>query len=919
MQRRLLALFLSRPDVPLDADTLAEQVWQGRPPRTSRKTIAVYVHRLRRAVGCAELVAFGPAGYTFVADAVNVDAVRFDRLAQHVAHGEQPLSDMIAEALGLWRGEPFQGFHDMPAAEHAAHRLSEIRAGLLEQHFELAIEAGEHADICPAIKEAIAEYPYREKLHADLMLALYRSDRRAEALEAYRQTYRLFTADLGVEPMPELQRLHAQILTCDRSLAAPASLAQDSIGRSASLSEMDDGAAVATAPAQLPPDLRSFVGREAELAALDHPLAGDGQRPATAIVISAIAGTAGIGKTTLAVRWAHRIRDRFPDGQLFVNLHGSDPTGMPTDPADALRGFLTALGVPPERVPATVDARTALYRTTLASKRVLVILDNALDADQVRPLLPGAPGCLVVVTSRDQLAGLAATEGAEPITLELLRPCDSRELVAKRVGQRRAAAEPAAIDRIADLCAGLPLALAIVAARAGSHPHHPLEALADQLESPHARLDALNAGDAVSDVREVFSWSYRSLSDEAARLFRLLALYPGPDIALPAAASLAGVPVAQARALLAELSRAHLISAHRPDRFEFHDLLRLYAIELDDRDTPGEQRRAALGRVMDHYLAAADAAATLLHPGRPAITDAPVPDGMVARIHLPTLDDAMAWFAAERQVLLAAVRVSAMWELHTHAWQLAWNLRDILDRNRLFSEQVTIQHVGLDSAQRIGNRCAEAHTHRSLGRAYGELGQHEAAREHYGHAYGLFSALGDHLGQARIHLSLGTLTARSADMRTSLDHHVQALALFERAGDRAGRGNALNNIAMNHLELGEHEQALRRCVEALELVRADGDAWAEASTLATLGEIHLALGHPTTAVDRFEEAATLLRRLGDRFHQALILSHLASAHEARGDAAAADDSLDLAIGILDDIDHPEARRLRARRAATVAG
>jgi DNA-binding SARP family transcriptional activator/tetratricopeptide (TPR) repeat protein len=909
-QRILLAATAVDAGRPVPVDALIDRIWNAGPPAEARKVLHTYVARVRRILAqisapdtTAPTLQRRVGGYQLTISTEAIDLHRFRQLvtrARGLPPGDPSRADAFSEAVSLWRGEALTGV----GGEWAAR----VRAGLRQQRLdavadwaESELARGRHAVVIDSLHELVAEYPLAESLAARLLEALHRAGRDAEALDIYGTVRRRIGEEIGAEPGPLLSNLYLTILRRrgdgrddPRRSTAPA------------------GPPVAVRPAQLPATIGGFAGRRDDLARLDA--IADRAAASGEMAVVSVCGTAGVGKTTLAVHWAHRICDRFPDGQLYVNLHGFDPTGTPTSPADALHGFLDALGVPPERMPATVDAKAALYRTTLATKRVLVVLDNVLDADQIRPLLPGAPSCLVVVTSRDQLAGLIATEGAERVTLELLSPRGSRELLALRLGPERAMAEPAAMDRITDRCAGLPLALAIVAARAGTHPQRPLAALVEQLEPPHGRLDALNAGDPLSDVRQVFSWSYRSLSDEAARLFRLLALHPGPDVAPPAVASLAGVPLQQAHALLAELGRAHLLSEHRPDRFAFHDLLRLYAVELAHQHTLDEERRIALGRVMDHYLAAADAAADLLHPGRPAIIGAPVLDG-VARIDLPSLDDAVAWFAAERHVLLAAVRACAAWDLHTHAWQLAWSLRDVLDRNRLWSEQVAIQHIGLDSAQRSGNRSAQAYTHRSLGRAYAELGQQDAAHKHYRHAYRLFSALGDHLGRAQIHMSLGMLAARSGDKRTSLDHHSQALALFERAGDRPGRGNALNNIAMNHLELGEHEQAYKHCVKALKLIREVGDRWGEASTLDSLGEIHLALGQPSIAVDRFEEAIALVRQVGDRFHEALVMSHLVRAHEARGDVATADDVLGLAIGILDELGHPDADRLRARRAA----
>jgi NB-ARC domain len=356
-------------------------------------------------------------------------------------------------------------------------------------------------------------------------------------------------------------------------------------------------------PAQLPPAVPAFIGRDAELASLDallHPKAA-AAGPAT-VVIAALSGTAGVGKSALAVHWAHRAAAQFPDGQLYVNLRGFDPDGAAMEPSEALRGFLDALGAPATRIPESLSAQAGLYRTLLAGKRILVVLDNAKDAGQVRPLLPGSPGCLAIVTSRNQLTGLVATDSAYAMTLDLLGSGDARELLALRLGSRRVAREPDAVDEIIAGCARLPLALTIAAARAAGSPSFPLAVLATELREATRALDPLNGGDPATDVRAVFSWSYHALTTDAARLFRRLGLHPGPDIALPAAASLAAIPQDRARALLGELTRAHLLAEHAPGRYAFHDLLRAYATELARAHDSQNVRNAAAHRVLDHYL-----------------------------------------------------------------------------------------------------------------------------------------------------------------------------------------------------------------------------------------------------------------------------------------------------------------------------
>ena len=633
------------------------------------------------------------------------------------------------------------------------------------------------------------------------------------------------------------------------------------------------------------------------------------------MAVCGIWGTAGVGKTTLAVHWAQRARDRFPDGQLYVNLRGFDPSGSPMTAGEAVRGFLDALGVPPQRVPATADAQAGLYRSLLAGRRMLILLDNAHDADQVRPLLPGAPGCLVLVTSRNQLASLVATEGAQPLTLDLLTAGEARQLLTLRVGAERVAVEPDAVAEIIDRCARLPLALAIVAARAVSAPAEPLASLAAELRDAGSGLDALEPDDAASDLRRVFSWSYQALTRPTARLFRLLGGIPGPDIAEPALASLAGLPVARVRPLLRELARAHLVRQHAQHRYSCHDLLRAFAAELARAEDSDDERRAALCRLLDHYLTTAFAAAHLILPSRQPVAIGPSCDGVTAAA-VTDLAEAMAWFTAEHAALLALVRRAAAEGFDVHVWQLAWSMRDFLDRKRLLHDHATVQYAGLEAARRLGDWSAQAEAHRSLGRVNTVQGRDDEAAVHYRHAFTLRHALGDHIGEAGIHLSIGMLTQRQGDMRESLRHHRKALALFELADHTPGRANALNNIALNLLELGDTERALSHCEEAITLVRKADEPWSEAAIWDSLGSIHLRLGQPERSVECCLRCLHLIKLVGDRYHESLVLVHLADAHEAAGDGRAATDALRGAVAILAEIGHADADTVRARLAAS---
>ncbi|MCP9980231.1 NB-ARC domain-containing protein [Actinomadura madurae] len=629
---------------------LATAVWGADAPGDPGTNVRANVKRLRRALGsAAPLVVARPGAYQLAVDQDSVDALRFGRLLDEAAAAPDPVVEQsrLAAALALWRGPPFDGIASDWLEQSVAPALQERYLTALERRVDLGLASGAPPD--PTELTELAErHPLRESLWARLLRVLAASGRPAQALERYELIRRRLADELGTDPSPELRELHATLLA-------------GGVPRG--------GGAV---PRQLPAGTDGFAGRVAELAALDSLLrppdqAGPAGTRSRSPLIAVITGTAGIGKTTLAVQWANRVADRFPDGQLCIDLRGYGPSGETVSSAAAIREFLDALQVPPQRIPEGPAAQAGLYRSLLAGRRMLILVDNARDADQVVPLLPGTPGCLTVVTSRDQLAGLVMTYGAHPITLGLLPPEEARRLLALRLGADRIAAEVEAADDIVDRCAGLPLALAIVAARAAIHPRHPLAALADELR------DGLSALESTADMRAVFSWSYDALSDAAARLFRLVAgLHPVRDGTIATAASLAGVPASRVRAPLAELTRANLLSEHVPGRYSCHDLLRAYACELGQtRDTDLE---AARYRLVDHYVHTASAAqrlvggdveddigADLAAPGTPGVCVT----GFSGR------DEAMAWFEAERPALLAALSLAEDLRLDRQVCRLA--------------------------------------------------------------------------------------------------------------------------------------------------------------------------------------------------------------------------------------------------------
>jgi tetratricopeptide (TPR) repeat protein len=663
-------------------------------------------------------------------------------------------------------------------------------------------------------------------------------------------------------------------------------------------------------PTQLPSVIPGFIGRREQLRQLERHLGSEATRCA-AVVISAIAGMAGVGKTALAVYWAHRVAGRFGDGQLYVNLRAFDPTASPMSPQEALRGFLHALGIAPQQVPADPDAQGGLYRSLLAGRRMLVVLDNARDAAQVRPLLPGAPGCLVVVTSRNQLSSLVAAEGAHPITLDVPSANEARDLLAARLGEARVDAEPGAVNDIIDACARLPLALAVVGARAATHPSFSLQALASELRETRGRLDTLTAGDAAADVRAALSWSYEALSPPAARLFCLLGIHPGPDITISAVASIAGIAVRQAGRLLSELTGTHLLTERRPGRYELHDLLRAYAIELAHTLHTEADLRTATHQLLDHYLRTADTAAMLLNPHWEQIALPPACPGVTPE-DITDHERALAWFTAERPVLLSVVEQAAAAGFDVHTWRLSWALIPFLDLQGHWQDWSDTQRTALEAARRTADRTAQAHSHRAIARAYLLLDRSDDAETCLREAMDLYRDLDDRTGLANAHRSLGNVFERLGRHQQALHHALQALDLYRVVGDRVGTARTLNAIGWCLALLGEYEQTLTYCQEALDMQRELGHLAAQAATLDSLGYAQHHLGRHQQAITCYQRAIALFHRLGERHGEADTLTRLAETYRTAGDDDAACRTWRQALEILDELGHPDADHVRSK-------
>ncbi|MFL6077243.1 MAG: BTAD domain-containing putative transcriptional regulator [Mycobacteriales bacterium] len=580
-QRSVLAVLLTEANRVVAVDDFVDRIWGAMPaPRDPRAVLRTYLWHLRRELPAAKDIALvrQPPGYKLVVDERYVDLHRFRELLSRTetAGDDERAAELIEQALRLWRGEPFAGL-DTPWINTTRHNLLLLRRTARLELTDIHLRSGRHAALLTPLTEHAAEHPLDERVAGQLMLALYRSGRPADSLAEYRRIHQQLADELGTDPSPALRQLHQRILTADPSLSAVGARRTAGLGRPA------------VAPRQLPAAPRLFTGRERELVdlstALDHQVDVSGT-----LLISGFGGT---GKTWLALHWARQNLDRFPDGQLHVDLRGFASQGQPVTAEAAIRGFLDVLGVDPAALPADLDAQVGLYRSLLADKRMLIMLDDAYDIAQVTALLPGSPGCTTVVTSRNRLTGLIAGHGAVPVHLDVLPEDEARLLLTRYLGHERVTAEPDALADLLEFCAGLPLALGIMAARALAQEELPLSVLADELRDASARLDALTTDDLSASVRTAMCRSYDALGPDAARALRVLALAPGPDIGLPAAARLLSRPRATARTLLSDLENASLIRQRAAGRYHMHDLVRLHAAARAERDCAGTRRTDA--------------------------------------------------------------------------------------------------------------------------------------------------------------------------------------------------------------------------------------------------------------------------------------------------------------------------------------
>lgn len=899
--RSLLAALLVDAGQVVSTDRLITEMWGDSPPRGATNLVSIYAHKLRKMLGADgdKLLRYRAPGYLLAVGHDDVDSLRFATL---VGAGRQALderqperaADLLAEALGLWHGRPFmdvQPQSTLVAAE--AERLEEARLDALELSFEARIGCGRHAGLTTELSRLTADHPLREGLWGLLMRALNAAGRHAEALAAYARARQVIADELGVDPGEALQSLYEEILTEEaapqRTVAAPP-------------------------PMQLPADIADFTGRDEDVDRLCELLPdGDGG----AVKIAVVTGQGGLGKTTLAVHAAHRLRPHFPDGQLYVNLLGASP--QPLAPSDVLARFLRELGVGGAQVPVDEAERAGLLRTRLTGRRMLMLLDDARDAAQVRLLLPGSASCTVIVTTRNRLPDLAVTR---LVDLDVLGGREARALFTSIVGVERVNAEAEATGEVLTACAGLPLAIRIAGARLAARRSWTVAAMASRLHSEQRRLDELKAGELA--VRATFEVSFASLPGavsadgiDPARAFRLLGLWHGPVIGLPAAAALFGQPDDNAADALEALVDAHLLESPAPDVYRFHDLLRVYAAERSQAE-PEQVRREAVRRILTWYLHTSEAVAKVISPNHTRLPLGSAEPG-VRPFHFASLEEALDWSEAERASLVAATRQAAASGMHDIAWQIPAAAVSFFYRRGHWADWLTTHEIALASARELDDPLAEAWILNNLGMLCGEQNKTEAAG-YFEQALVIYRQIGDKQGEARAANNVAHAYYQLRRFDEALAAGQSSLAIQRQTTNRYGEGTALAILGIALRGLGRFADSVGRAQQALIIYRELGDQQGEADVLSDLGEAYLGLRRVGDAIEALRDSLVIWQAIGDRHGKALTLRVLGAAWRSAGKPDDARLCLAEARQIFEELgDHVQVAEIRAELALPDSG
>ncbi len=928
--RSVLAALLIHGGHIVPVDVLINEVWGETPPAKAGNLISIYVLRLRRLLGDTDstlLVTRAP-GYLLRLAPGDIDVQVFETLVReggraYAAGDPERAAAQVAEALALWHGSPLADVPATTLVETEAGRLTELHLDAAELRIKAELACGRHAQVIPELRRLLADNSLRENLWLLLMQALDGAGRHAEALDAYGQARNVFAEELGVDPGAELRQFYAHLLAEDDERAkdtgdAPGSISAGTVTAGAGPPAASAAPAEARGPrsvpppAQLPADVADFTGRADQVKHLCDVLAsGSADDDPGVVRIALVAGSGGLGKTSLAVHAAHRVSASFPDGQLYVDLLGATP--QPVPPADVLARFLRDLGVDGREIPVDEDERAARYRTVLAGRRVLVVLDNARDAAQVRPLLPGTSSCAVLITTRSRMPDLASTR---LVDLNVLDDDEALALFTRVVGDERATAEPEATAELLLACAGLPLAIRICAARLAARSGWTIQAMA-RLRDEHRRLDELRVGDLA--VRASFQVSFASLPAAAqpdgvapADAFRMLGLWHGPSISSVAAAALFGSAEYVATDALETLVDAHLLESTSPDRYKFHDLLRVYSSERALADLSGPDRDAAIGRLIRWYVRTADAAATAQVPHRYNIPPDPA-DGDPPPLSFASAEEALAWYDGERANLVAATRQAAESGLHDIAWRLPAPLYLVFNSRGNWADCIATSRIALDSARRAGSRQGEAWILNNLGEALGNIGDPEGIA-HIERSLAIRREIGDRIGEVQAANSLADVYLLLGRTAEALDLYRRSLELNREVGHRYGEGIAVCNLGWTLLDADRAEEAIDYLLQARRIFAEIGYVDGEGYALYLLGRCYLSVGRDAEALDSLRQALTSHRAAGNRRRQAATLRSVGTAECRVGLTAQARQSWAQAAAIFEELgDSAEAAEVRAEQ------
>lgn len=722
-RRCVLAVLVVEANYAVRVEQIVDRVWGEHPPPRATDTLRSYLSRLRTALAAADhcRIRRHNGGYVLELRQADVDLQTFRQLVAQARHSDDEQAvELYDRALYLWHGEALADLDGSWAASMRRTLQEELLAATLDYH-DVRLRRGDHVALLPPIEELALRHPLDERLAGQILVARYRCGRQADALRHYEQLRNRLVDELGTDPSPSLQKLYQQLLNADTSVEPPPpAIVAGQVPRPSG---------------HLPPRPVAFTGRSREVSALDEAFADRSGLDRTA-TIAAVVGGAGTGKTWLVKRWANDNADGFPDGQIYIDLCGFHPTAAPMRPDVVARTILRSVGVDPASIPAAADALVPFYRSTIGDKRMLIVLDNVRDTAQVESLLPGRSRCCVLVTSRNHLVGLAAGYGGTLVVVDAIGPVEAARLLARRLGADRMAAEPAAVGRLVERCAGLPVALGIVAARAALHPQWSLHELASEVPQASRPLDAFDAGEPGMDLRQVISWSYRTLEPAPAYVFRMIGGHPGLEFSLHALASLVDASPPTLRGITAELTRIHLVTEPAPGRYAIHRLVHQFAAELAASEETSPLRRTATRRVVDHYVHAAHAAALIVDPiGRPITL--PEPEVGTVGVHLTGLGEAIAWFTTELTTLTAVVRRATVDGLHAQAWRLAWCLEQFFRYQERWTDIIDTHRAVLRSEPLQSDRVGSAFLHRGLAHALSRLARYQEADEHLGQAVAL--------------------------------------------------------------------------------------------------------------------------------------------------------------------------------------